>query len=124
MELYATNIRSSYRNHFNFLISKLMGEELELVSGGDKFSPSFKLKSSEISHLEELADSLLEKVDGLKKTMKTEELIELLKQLEAYNKHQEKNNTLPTFFSTIFSNTSSFTICPIPYTTFSTIYPL
>lgn len=97
-------LRSSYRNHFNFLISKLMGEELELVNSHDKFSPSFKLKSSEISHLEELADNLLEKVDGLKKTMKTEELIELLKQLEAYNKHQEKMQANGLDIETVFKS--------------------
>jgi len=82
--------RAVYRNHFNFLISKLMGDDLELVNDNDKFTPAFKLKNEEFGHLEELAVDLLNKVDNLKKTLTTEELLELLKQLETYNKHQEK----------------------------------
>ena len=83
-------VRQSYKNHFNFLISKLMSDDLEAVSGGDKFAPSFKSKGSETGYFEELADDLLAKVDNLKKTLKTEDLITMLKQLDAFNKHQEK----------------------------------
>ncbi len=83
-------VRQSYKNHYNFLISKLMSDDLELVSGSNQFTPSFKLKDNEISYLEELADSLINKVEGLKKTLKTEELIDLLKQLESYTKYQDK----------------------------------
>ncbi|MFA5131030.1 MAG: sigma factor-like helix-turn-helix DNA-binding protein [Patescibacteria group bacterium] len=82
--------RASYRNHFNFLISKLMGEELELVENHDKFNPSFKLREEGVDHLEELADDLLKKVETLKKTYTTEELLDLLKKLDAYTKHQVK----------------------------------
>ena len=67
-----------------------MSDDLELVSGSNQFTPSFKLKDNEISYLEELADSLINKVEGLKKTLKTEELIDLLKQLESYTKYQDK----------------------------------
>lgn len=82
--------RASYRNHFNFLISKLMGEDLELVEDHNKFNPSFKLKTEEVNHLEELAEDLLSKVEILKKTYTTEELLDLLKKLDSYNKHQVK----------------------------------
>jgi len=82
--------KATYRNHFSFLISKLMGDELELVSGDDKFNASFKVKNEAVTHLEELAEDLLSKVDLLKKTYTTEELLDLLKQLDAYNKNQEK----------------------------------
>jgi len=85
--------RSSYRNHFNFLISKLMGDDLELVETNDNFNPSFKLKTDEVSHLEELADDLLKKVETLKKTFTTEELLDLLKKLDTYNKHQVRLNS-------------------------------
>jgi len=100
-------IRLAYRNHFNFLISKLMTDDLEMVNNNDKFTPSFKLKDDEIFYLEELADSLLEKVDGLKKTLSTEELIELLKQLDSFNKNQDKilketTNIEPIFKSQTF----------------------
>lgn len=84
--------RSSYRNHFNFLISKLMSEDLELVSSDDKFNASFKVKNTNVNYLEELASDLMVKVDLLKKTYTTEELLELLKQLEVYSKNQDKFN--------------------------------
>lgn len=82
--------RQSYKNHFNFLISKLMNDDLEFVNSHDKFTPSFKVKDSDVFHLENLADDLLNKVEGLKKTLNTQELIELLKQLESYTNNQEK----------------------------------
>lgn len=82
--------RQSYRNHFNFLISKLMNDDLELVNDSGSFNPSFKIKGTEVTHLEELAKDLLEKVEGLKKTFTTEELLEVLKKLESYNKHAAK----------------------------------
>jgi len=97
--------RASYRNHFNFLISKLMGDDLELVNDHDRFTPAFKLKTEEVNHLEELASDLLNKVDSLKKTLTTEELLELLKQLETYNKHQEKLvNQQSTDISRVFKS--------------------
>lgn len=82
--------RQIYRNHFNFLLSKLMADELELVEDTDVFHPSYKMRDENVDHLEELADDLLKKVDGLKKTLTTEELLDLLKKLEIYNKHQVK----------------------------------
>ena len=82
--------RQTYRNHFNFLISKLMGDDLELVEEGDQFNPSFKMKNEPVEHLKELADDLLKKVETLKKTFTTEELLDLLKKLDAYNKHAAK----------------------------------
>lgn len=83
-------IRLSYRNHFDFILSKLLADDFELVKNNQRFSPSFKVRGQELDHLEELADNLIDKVEGLKKTLTTEELIELLKQLDAYNRHQEK----------------------------------
>lgn len=84
--------RQKYRNHFNFLISKLLGDDVELLDGEDNFHPSFKLKNEEVGHLDELAEDLLKKVEGLKKTLTTEELLDLLKKLDMYNKHQVKLN--------------------------------
>jgi hypothetical protein len=84
------NTRQIYRNHFNFLISKLMNDDWDSVEESDKFNHSFKTKDADVSHLEELADDLLNKVEGLKKTFTTEELLDLLKKLETYNKNQSK----------------------------------
>ena len=96
--------RSSYRNHFNFLISKLLGDDLELVEDHDKFNASFKLKNEEVGHLEELADDLLNKVEVLKKTYTTEELLDLLKELDSYNKYQSKLSASGTDISSVFKS--------------------
>lgn len=87
-ESYETN-RRIYRNHFNFLISKLLSDDLEIVEDGNHFHPSVKAKEEPVDHLQELAQDLLAKVEGLKKTLTTDELLELLKQLDAYNKNAE-----------------------------------
>lgn len=84
--------REAYKNHFNFLISKLMSDDLEIVVTSDKFNPSLKIKDDKVDYLEELANDLLSRVELLKKTFTTEELLSLLKELEAYNKYQEKFN--------------------------------
>lgn len=87
--------RQSYRNHFNFLISKLMNDDLEIVDNSESFNPSFKTKDESVEHLEELAKDLLDKVDTLKKTMTTEELLDLLKKLDVFNKYQDKISSAP-----------------------------
>ncbi len=82
--------RQSCRNHFNFLISKLMNDGLELVENSDRFNASFKKKDAAVDHLEELSSGLLKKIDDLKKTFTTDEILDILKKLEAYGKHEEK----------------------------------
>ncbi len=100
--------RASYRNHFNFLISKLMGDDLELIEDHGKFNPSFKSKDEEYKHLEVLADDLLAKVETLQKTYTTEELLDLLKKLDSYNKHllvaglPSETDISPIFKSKVF----------------------
>jgi hypothetical protein len=84
--------RQAYKNHFNFLISKLMADDLELVNNNDKFTSSFKLKNSEVPHLEEMADDVVKKVEDLNKTQTTEELLDILKKLDSYDKHSEAFN--------------------------------
>lgn len=97
--------RQVYRNHFNFLISKLLGDDLELVDDSENFNPSFKGKNEEVGHLDELATDLLKKVEGLKKTFSTEELLELLKKLDAYNKHQTRlTNSSNTDITSVFKS--------------------
>lgn len=104
--------RQSYRNHFNFLISKLMNDDLELVDDSDNFNPSFKAKDGEVGHLTELATDVLGKVDGLNKTLKTDELLDLLKQLETYSKYpsqfkaESKMDIAPIFKSQVFPDSA------------------
>ena len=100
--------RQTYRNHFNFILSKLMGDDLELVDDSDQFNPSFKQKNSDVSHLEELSKELMKEVGAMKKTHTTESLLALLKKLAAYNKHVSKLNSeagtdiTPIFKSQVF----------------------
>lgn len=101
---YDEKVRQSYKNHFDFLLSKMMGEDLEIIKKSDKFTHSFKMKQNEISHLEELADNLMDKVKTLKKTLSTEELIELLKQLDTYNRYQDKFQSEDLDIETIFKS--------------------
>jgi len=89
--------RSIYRNHFNFLISKLLEDDLDVVKESDKFNLSYKTKNSKTSHLEELSDDLISKIEKNQKTLSTEELLELIKGLDVYSKYQgllnEESNT-------------------------------
>ena len=97
--------RQSYRNHFNFLISKLMNDDLELVDESEDFNPSFKKKNDNVDHLAGLAKDLMSKVDGLKKTLTTEELLDLLKQLDSYSQNQgsfSRENSAD--FTTVFKS--------------------
>lgn len=90
-ELEATpELRANYRNHFNFLISKLLEDDLDVIKDSSKFNFSYKLKDSKINHLEDLADSLMSKLKDNDQTMSTEELLDLVKNLETYSKYQEK----------------------------------
>lgn len=82
--------RLKYRNHFNFLISKLLSDDLDFVDNHDKFTPAIKLKDEKVDHLEELASNLLNDVDRLQKTLSTEELISLLKNSDSYSKYTDK----------------------------------
>lgn len=82
--------RSVYRNHFNFLISKLIEDELDAVKDSNKFNNAYKLKNSELTHLEEVADSLIIKIEEANEPLSTEELLGLIKNSEAYSKNQEK----------------------------------
>ncbi len=82
--------RASFRNHFDFLLSRVLNGHFDLVSESEKFNSSLKLKETSTDHLEELAEDLMAKVEKIQKTLSTEELLNLLKELDSYNKNQEK----------------------------------
>ncbi|MCX6795675.1 MAG: HTH domain-containing protein [Candidatus Falkowbacteria bacterium] len=82
--------KTSYRNNFDFILSRVLADNFDFVSESEQFNSSLKSKDSSINHLEELANDLMEKVDALKKTLSTEELLDLLKELDSYNKYQEQ----------------------------------
>lgn len=96
--------RSVYRNHFNFLISKLLEDELDTVKDSGKFNLSYKTKNAETAHLEELAEALTEKVEKSEKTLSTEELLDVLKNLDTYNKHLDKFQESGTDITSVFKS--------------------
>lgn len=80
------NKKTVYRNHFNFLISKLLEDGFDIVKDSEQFNPYYKIKGQDISHLEELANDLIIKVEEVQKTLTTEDILDLLKKLNSYNK--------------------------------------
>ena len=81
-----------HKRHFDFLISKLLHDEFEAISASKYFKESFKLKYQSLDHLEALAGELLEKIKEAKKIFMTEEVINLSKELAAYQANQDKFN--------------------------------
>ncbi len=73
-----------HKNHLEFLISKLLENEFESVKNSKYFKNYFKYKHQEISHMEKIAEELLNKIKELKKTLQTEDLINLTKGLDGY----------------------------------------
>lgn len=84
------NDRELYKKYFEFVINKLLEEEVELVEKSKNFNSFYKAKEQTVSHLEELAEELNDKISKLKKTVNLEELLSLVNELNAYNKHKEK----------------------------------
>ncbi|MCK4553834.1 hypothetical protein KAU19_02645 [Candidatus Parcubacteria bacterium] len=83
----------THRNHLDFIISKLLRDELEEVPNSKNFKNSFKLKCQTLEHLEALAKELLEKVKDAKKVFITADLINLAKQLKSFQENKEKFET-------------------------------
>ena len=82
-------MRNEYRNHFNFLISRFLNDDLDQGNVLDNFNSSVKLKTKEVSFFNELARDLMSRVESMKKTLKTDELIEVLKSLDAYGRYRD-----------------------------------
>lgn len=84
------NKKTVYRNHFNFLISKLLEDGFDIVKDSEQFNPYYKVKGQNVSHLEELANDLVSKVEEVQKTLTTEDILDLLKKLNSYNKFSQE----------------------------------
>jgi len=82
--------RDVHKNRFDFLLSKVLDDYFKKNSDSDKFNTFYTKKDEETKHLEELANDLISKIEELKKTLSTDELLDLLKKLDAYNRHKEK----------------------------------
>lgn len=82
-----------HKNHLDFLISKLLHDEFEEVSGSKVFKNHFKFKYQSLDHLEKLAEELIIKIKEEKKILRTAEIVELAKELNSYKANKEKFNT-------------------------------
>ncbi|MFW5888145.1 MAG: sigma factor-like helix-turn-helix DNA-binding protein [Patescibacteria group bacterium] len=78
------------KNRLDFLLSKIMNEELEEIKGTENFQRSYKAKDQQVDHLEEMAEELVNKIKELRTTQKTGDLFNVLKKLNSYNKHKDK----------------------------------
>lgn len=82
--------RQIYKSRFDFLLSKLLNEDFDLVSETPKFNASVKVKDEGVDHFEAITEDLISEIETSKKTFTTEEVIALLKNLESYRKHADK----------------------------------
>ena len=89
-------VELKHKNYLNFLITKLLHNEFEEVMSSKNFLSSYKLKYQELSHLEELTEELLQKIGEAKKILATEDLIDIICELDSYKKHEEKLATKNT----------------------------
>lgn len=81
--------RQIYKNSFDFLLSKLLADDFDLMPDSKEFNASVKLKETPIDHFQAFSQDLLSKIESLGKTMETSELLEALKQLDGYQQYQD-----------------------------------
>ncbi len=78
------------KNHYDFLLSRILNDEFEEVKNSNVFKHSYKMKGTALEHLEELAKELVSKVEEMKEVVKTEDIISILNSSEVYDRHREK----------------------------------
>ncbi|MBN2884896.1 hypothetical protein JXE04_03150 [Patescibacteria group bacterium] len=79
-----------HKNRFSFLLSKLLNDDFDVVNNSNHFNTSIKLKDGSINHFEDLSKDLLSVLENLNKTLSTNELLSLVRNLESYKIHQDK----------------------------------
>lgn len=77
-------------NYLDFLLSKVLDQDIDSISNSTYFNESFKLKYQSLTHLEEVAKELLSTIKDKKDLLATEELINQIKQLAAYQSYKDK----------------------------------
>ncbi len=82
--------RQVYKNNFDFILSKILNDDFEIINKSDKFNPLIKVKQGNIDHFEKITDDLLSKIEEARMTLSTEELVDLFKKLDSYSQYQEK----------------------------------
>jgi F0F1-type ATP synthase gamma subunit len=82
--------RSLYKEHFDFIISKLFPENIEKYLNHDNYHTSYSLKDVSDKHFDDLVSEAVTKVKSMRQTVKTQELFEILKGLKSYKKHSDQ----------------------------------
>jgi|WetSurMetagenome_2_1015567.scaffolds.fasta_scaffold01363_4 hypothetical protein len=78
------------KNHYDFMLSRLLHDEFEEIKDSDIFKTSYKLKSESLEHLEELAVELVKNISALKEVVKTEEAFNSIIKTDIYGQHKDK----------------------------------
>ncbi|MDD2680927.1 MAG: sigma factor-like helix-turn-helix DNA-binding protein [Patescibacteria group bacterium] len=79
-----------HKNRFNFLLSKLLVDDFDVIGNSENFNNSIKLKDESVEHFEALSKGLLTSLENLNQTLSTDELMDLVRNLEAYKTHQDR----------------------------------
>ena len=82
--------RNLYKEHFDFIISKLFPENIAKYLNHDNYHVSYSLKDVSDKHFDELTSEAVSKVKSMRQTVKTQELLEILKGLKAYKKYSDE----------------------------------
>lgn len=82
--------KKNYRNYFDFILSNLLNDYIEKVDNHVNFGSFYKIKDKAINYLEELVDELKEKMFSLKKTVKFNEAVDLIKSLKSFDLYKDK----------------------------------
>jgi len=96
MALFCIDAKSSdterelYKKNFDFIISKLLEYHVKKTEKSDSFDSFYSLKDQAIGHLEEIVTELTAKINKIKKTVNIEELLQMVKGLDSYAKHESK----------------------------------
>lgn len=81
------------KNHYDFLLSRIMNDDFEEVKNSEIFKHSYKNKGATLEHLEDMAKELISRVEQMKEVAKTDDVINSLTSSDTYNTHKDK---LPT----------------------------
>ncbi len=96
--------RQIYKNRFDFLLSKLLADDFELIPESVKFNAAVKAKDEGIDHFEALSSDILKTLEAMNKTLDTDELLNLLKESDSYKKYQDKLERSGLDISSIFKS--------------------
>lgn len=82
--------RNLYKEHFDFIISKLFPENIDKYLNHNDYHDSYSLKDISDKHFDDLVAEAVTKVKSMRQTVKTQELLEILKGLKSYKKHSKQ----------------------------------